>query len=176
MRARRVRVGAAVALALLVASVMLTVTPAPAAAQTPAELPPDLQARATALYDRILCPICTGQTLRHSQSTLAKQMRGVIQEKLLAGETDDAIVAYFVSVYDESVLAAPPWHGIGLAAWFVPPIGIAAGALVVYLVIRSLRRRTTPLQAATPAPVPPAGLAPYLQAVDSELAQDGVRE
>lgn len=58
-------------------------------------------------------------------------MRGVIQEQLLAGETDEAILAYFVSVHDESVLAAPHAErasrdpGTGAAFWprAVPPRG-----------------------------------------------------
>ena len=44
-------------------------------------------------------------------------MRTVIRAKLLAGESDQQIIAYFVERYGEGVLVEPPRHGLALVAW-----------------------------------------------------------
>lgn len=88
------------------------------------------------LAARLQCPVCAGQAVADSQVTLARQMRDVIEQKVQAGETDEQIIAYFTARYGENVLMDPPKSGINLALWWIPPVVLAIGALVVVLYMR----------------------------------------
>ena len=89
----------------------------------------------------LMCPVCEGQTVADSSSLLAEQMRVLIKEKLQQGEGREEILAYFVSRYGESILAAPPKRGFSLVVWVGPFAILLLGAT---LAINTLRRWTRP--------------------------------
>ncbi len=98
----------------------------------------DLDQRVRAVASRLMCPVCEGRTVADSTSELAAQMRAVIREKLAQGETEDAVLAYFVERYGPSVLATPPAAGSGWVLWLAPAVLAAGGA--GYVVYRFGRR------------------------------------
>jgi cytochrome c-type biogenesis protein CcmH len=88
------------------------------------------------------CPICTNLPLNVCDNQICVQMKGVIHDKLAAGETPDEVVAYFVNRYGEGILLTPPEQGFNLAVWYLPVAALALGALVVWMVVRrSLQRQ-----------------------------------
>ncbi len=99
---------------------------------------PDLDERVRAVASRLMCPVCEGRTVAESTSELAAQMRAVIREKLARGESEEAVVAYFVERYGQSVLAAPPRAGAGWLLWLAPAVLVGGGA--GYVVYRFGRR------------------------------------
>ncbi len=145
----------------------------PLLAQATPTLSPDLEARARALYKQFMCPVCPGETIYESQAPIAQDMRQIIDERLLAGDTNAQITAYFVQAYGESVLASPPRQGFGLAAWLIPPFGILLGGIVVYWVLRVLRRAASATPSGEGEEEPESGLDSYLAVVDTELGEDG---
>ena len=102
---------------------------------------PVLEQRAQALNRSIMCPVCPGESIDQSQVALAVQMRGIVDEKLADGWTEDQIREFFVERYGPSVLLEPPTEGVSLLAWLVPPIGVAAAVVVFVIVVRRMRRR-----------------------------------
>jgi cytochrome c-type biogenesis protein CcmH len=143
---------------------------------TPPTLTPEQEARAIALDKQLICPICPGETLDQSRSTIARQMRDVIRGRIAQGQTDQQILDYFVSVYGESILARPPRSGFGLTAWVVPPVALAVALIAGFFVLRGLRRNAAssePDRTGGPAPETPAALRPYLQMVDEEMTSGG---
>lgn len=100
---------------------------------------PDLDERVRAVASQLMCPVCEGRTVADSTSELAAQMRAVIREKLARGESEDAVVAYFVDRYGPSVLAAPRRRGAGWLLWLAPAGLAAAGT--GYVVYRFGHRR-----------------------------------
>ena len=150
--------------------------PALAQEQTP------IEERARALDKQLICPVCPGETLHQSQATLAKQMRQILRDRLAEGQSEQEIVAYFVSVYGDSVLAAPPREGFGLIAWLVPPLALAIGGVIVFFTIRALRKAPTLAPGLEP-PMPSAEamtraveLERYLKLVDQEMGGKGDNE
>lgn len=99
----------------------------------------DLEARAAAIAARLRCPVCQNESVVDSPSELASQMRGVIREKLEAGETDQQIVDYFVSRYGVWILLDPPRRGLLWIVWLAPAVALLSGA---YLALSYLRRKT----------------------------------
>ena len=121
------------------AALAAAIAPAPAVAQVSEELPPKLQERARAIYKGVMCPQCAGQTLDQSSAPIADAMRSVVRAQLLAGATDDAIIASLVESYGEGVLAAPPARGFSLLVWLVPPFALLLGGAAVALALRNMR-------------------------------------
>ena len=101
---------------------------------------PPIERRAQDLNRSIMCPVCPGESIDQSQVALAVQMRGIVNEKLEAGWSDSQIREFFVERYGPSVLLEPPTRGISLAAWIVPPVGLAAAVGIFVLVVRRMRR------------------------------------
>jgi len=110
------------------------------------------------------CPVCQGLSVADSPSGMANQMRDLIRERLQAGESPDAIKAYFVERYGEWILLAPKREGFNLLVWVFPFLGLGGGAVALALVLRRWRRHPE----AAPASVDPA----YLERVRHEMAQD----
>jgi cytochrome c-type biogenesis protein CcmH len=75
------------------------------------------------------CPVCQSQSVAESSSPLAGQIRDLIHQKLAAGESREAVLAYFTGIYGEDVLLDPPKAGFGSLVWLgvlvVPVAGLA---------------------------------------------------
>ena len=104
---------------------------------------PILEARAQEINKTVMCPVCPGESIDQSQHPRAKAMRGVVGEKLAEGSTNDEIRDFFVERYGQSVLLEPPREGLNLLVWVVPPLGILAAALALYLVLRMAVRSSS---------------------------------
>ena len=131
------------------------------AAQGWAAAPP----RAADLEAELVCPVCE-TTLDQSNAPVAERMKLFIRERIAAGDTEKQIKDALVVEFGPEVLAAPPKSGFGLLAWLVPLGALAAGAVVVALLVLAWsRRRPSPHE-----PDPP--LDPELERrVDEELAR-----
>lgn len=122
---------------LLIAIALLVVGVTGLLASSPSAGAEDVYSERTLEIARQLnCPICSGESLADSQTELARQMRGIIEQKVQAGESDQQIRDYFVARYGESILADPPKEGFSLALWWMPVLVVALGALVVGLYLR----------------------------------------
>ncbi|CAI8007524.1 Cytochrome c-type biogenesis protein CcmH [Geodia barretti] len=88
-------------------------------------------------------PGLPGESIDQSQVALAVQMRGIVNDKLAAGWSDEQVREFFVERYGPSVLLEPPTKGISLAVWLVPPLGVAAAIGVFVIALRHMRRRPT---------------------------------
>ena len=105
------------------------------------------------LEGEVMCPVC-GTTLDQSNSPAAEQIKRVIARRIAAGDTKSQIKDRLVANYGESILAAPPHHGFGLVAWWLPIVGIVVAAAVVGAGAWRWSRAREP--APQPAPLDPA--------------------
>jgi len=95
-----------------------------------------LAAKELEVEKQLGCPICTDLPLNVCDNEICQQMRGVIHQKISDGETPDQVVQYFVQRYGNGVLLAPPQHGFSLAAWYLPFLAVALGALALTTFLR----------------------------------------
>ncbi len=126
-----------------------------------------LEQEAQALDTSLICPVCPGETIDQAQAELARQMRVVVRGKLADGWSREQILQFFVDRYGEGVLAAPPKQGFNFVAWIVPFATVTAGAVLLFFVIRAMKRGSGTGQEEQP-PLK-EGLEPYLSLVDREL-------
>lgn len=132
----------------LVLSLLLAVAaplPAPVLAVQPDEILPDagLEARARALSKGLRCPVCQNENIDDSDAPIARDLRILLRERLTAGDSDAAAVAYIVDRYGEFVLLNPPARGSTLFLWLAGPLMLLAGGGIAYAALRA-RSRATP--------------------------------
>ena len=97
-----------------------------------------LEREAQAIDKMLMCPVCPAETIDQAQVEISFQMRAVVRELLAEGRTRQEVLDYFVDRYGADILAAPPKSGTNLVAWILPIVGVAAGLLGVFLVIRAM--------------------------------------
>jgi cytochrome c-type biogenesis protein CcmH len=89
-----------------------------------------------AISRQLMCPVCQGQTVAESDAALAREMKAIIRQKLLAGETPDQIVGYFVGQFGDGVLAEPRPGGVSLILYAGPPLALVAGVVIALVFLR----------------------------------------
>jgi len=105
-------------------SVAVLVTGTPALAVEPDEVlaNPALEARARELSKELRCVVCQNQSIDDSNADIARDMRLLVRERLVAGDTDPQVVSYMVARYGDYVLLRPPFQTNTLALWIGPPL------------------------------------------------------
>ena len=94
----------------------------PAVALTPDELlkDPAQEARARALSAQLRCLVCQNQSIDDSEATLAKDLRTIVREQIVAGKSDAEIMSFVVDRYGEFVLLKPRLETGTLLLWGTP--------------------------------------------------------
>jgi cytochrome c-type biogenesis protein CcmH len=103
---------------------------------------PALEQRARGLSKQLRCLVCQNQSIDDSDADLARDLRGIVREQLVAGESDGEIIAYVTARYGDFVLLKPPVKPATWGLWFGPALVlvIAAAGLVIYVRARSGQR------------------------------------
>lgn len=128
------RLRIAVGVIAVAVSVALAAAPRP---DTPAE-------RVARIAAELRCPVCQGLAVADSPSDTAREMRGLIEQRVAEGRSDEEIRAEFRRAYGDWILLSPPLLDARGAVWLLPLAAVAAGFA---LVARRLGR-------APPAPSP----------------------
>ncbi|MEL7488119.1 MAG: cytochrome c-type biogenesis protein [Pseudomonadota bacterium] len=127
---------------LLIALLTLaSVSLIPANAVEPDEVldDPALEARARAISRELRCVVCQSENIDDSNAPLAKDLRILVRERLLAGDSDDAVVDFVVARYGEYVLLKPRLSGRTAFLWAAPAAVILGGGFALWVVVRTRR-------------------------------------
>ncbi len=119
---------------------ILCLLASPAIAVQPDEIldDPVLEARARDLSKGLRCLVCRNENIDESNADLARDLRILVRDRLLAGDDDVQAVAFIVDRYGEFVLLKPTFGGANLILWIAGP-AMLLGALGIG--ITYLRRR-----------------------------------
>ncbi|MCK5778584.1 MAG: cytochrome c-type biogenesis protein CcmH [Rhodospirillales bacterium] len=114
----------------------------PAHAVQPDEIldDPKLEARAREIGKELRCLVCQNQSIDDSDADLARDLRVLVRERLVEGDSNQEVIDYVVSRYGDFVLLNPPFKLKTYALWFGPGILILFGIGTVFLFFR---RRST---------------------------------
>jgi cytochrome c-type biogenesis protein CcmH len=100
---------------------------------------PALEARARAISKELRCMVCQNESIDESEAPLAHDLRVLVRQRIMAGDSDAQIVNFLVSRYGEFILLKPPLSWNTIALWGAPPALLLLGAAMIVLVER--RRR-----------------------------------
>ncbi|ARN83857.1 cytochrome C biogenesis protein [Methylocystis bryophila] len=133
-------------------------------AVTPDEMlkDPRLEERARDLSQGLRCVVCQNQSIDDSNAPLAHDLRVLLRERLVAGDSDKAAVDYIVARYGNFVLLKPPMQPNTVALWCAPAL---VGLLALFGFSRYLGRSRAA----------PSGPSPTLT-VDEETRADALLE
>ncbi|MEM6898116.1 MAG: cytochrome c-type biogenesis protein [Pseudomonadota bacterium] len=98
---------------------------------------PVLEERAREISQGLRCPVCQNESIDESAMPVARDLRLLVRERLLAGDSNDEALNFIVARYGEFVLLKPQTGGANLVLWL-------SGPLVFLLVLGAfiLARRT----------------------------------
>ncbi|WP_193336491.1 cytochrome c-type biogenesis protein [Devosia beringensis] len=103
---------------------------------------PVLEQRARDLSAGLRCLVCQNQSIDDSDAELARDLRLLVRERLVAGDSDEAVQQYLVDRYGEFVLLNPRVNGHTVLLWIAAPTLLLAGLLV--LLLQGRQRSTAP--------------------------------
>lgn len=116
---------------------VLMLLASPLAAVEPDEVldDPVLEQRARELSKGLRCLVCRNESIDESNASLARDLRLLVRERLVAGDTDEEALAFIVARYGEYVLLKPDVTGSNWLLWGAGPLMLllAGGVGFAYL-------------------------------------------
>lgn len=128
---------AALLTAGLMAGAMLASTPA--FAVQPEEILPDpaLESRAREISKELRCLVCQNQSIDDSNAPLARDLRLIVRERLVKGDSNDQVMRYVTDRYGDFVLLTPPFRASTWALWLAGPLFLLIGGYAAARYLRS---------------------------------------
>ncbi|TIR54996.1 MAG: cytochrome c-type biogenesis protein CcmH, partial [Mesorhizobium sp.] len=93
------------------------------------------------------CMVCQNQSIDESDADLARDLRVLVRQRLVAGDTDQQVMDYIVSRYGEFVLLKPRFSLRNALLWGTPALLLLAGGIFIVLSTRSRRAPGSTLSA-----------------------------
>ncbi|MES0861288.1 cytochrome c-type biogenesis protein [Ruegeria sp. SCPT10] len=101
---------------------------------------PVLEQRARDLSAELRCLVCRNESIDESNADLARDLRLLVRERLVAGDTDEEAMAFIVDRYGEYVLLRPQISGANLVLWLAGPFMLLAAAGMGWAFVRNRSR------------------------------------
>lgn len=126
--------------ALLVAVAILAAGPALAVRPDEVLADPVMEARARDLSAELRCLVCQNQSIDVSDSDFAREIRLLLRERLVAGDSNEEVVEFLVARYGEFILLKPRFTAVTAVLWLAAPLLIIGGGIVAIGVVRRRSR------------------------------------
>jgi len=105
---------------------------------------PALEARARELSSELRCMVCQNQSIDQSDADLARDLRVLVRERLVAGDSDQQVLDYIVSRYGEFVLLKPRLSLHTVLLWGAPLMLLLCGGGAVLYAMRARPKAEVP--------------------------------
>jgi len=127
-------------------ALILCLLAAPLAAVQPDEVlsDPALEARARALSEELRCPVCRNESIDESNAGISRDLRLLLRERLVAGDTDDEAVQFLVDRYGAYILLNPRAEGANLILWYAAPLLLFLAGGIAFGMVRARSRADAP--------------------------------
>ena len=110
----------------------------PALAVEPSEMldDPALEARARVISKELRCVVCQNENIDDSNAGIAADLRVLVRERLVEGDTNEETMQYVVDRYGEYVLLKPTFFGSNMILWLMGPFLLLVGGITAAVFIR----------------------------------------
>ena len=124
--------------ACLLAAFVAGTPAAPALAVQPDEIleDPALEQRAREISKVLRCIVCQNQSIDDSDAPLARDLRLLVRERLVAGDSNEGVKDYLVARYGDYVLLKPPVKPTTYLLWGGPVVLFLLALLTTGLYFR----------------------------------------
>lgn len=125
----------------------------PAFAVNPDEMlsNPVLEERAREISKELRCLVCQNQSIDDSDAELARDLRVLVRERLVAGDDNEEVIEYIVARYGDYVLLNPPLKPETYLLWASPVILVVLALIAVFAFYRRKQRDGSPASASLSA-------------------------
>ncbi|MFA8442577.1 cytochrome c-type biogenesis protein CcmH [Yoonia sp.] len=100
---------------------------------------PVLEERARTLSQELRCPVCRNESIDESNAALSQELRIVLRERMLAGDTDQEALDFMVARYGEFVMLRPDTSGANVILWLAAPVLLLIALVIGWSTIRAKR-------------------------------------
>lgn len=97
---------------------------------------PALEERARNISAEVRCVVCQNEAIDSSNAAIARDLRILIRERLMAGDTDQEVFDLLVSRYGEFVLFKPPFSSATALLWIAPAVFLGFGTIGIFAALR----------------------------------------
>ena len=108
---------------------------------------------AEAIGAQLRCLVCQNESIEDSSAGLAKQLRVIIRQQVVAGDNQKQIMNYMVQRYGNFVLLKPPLSKLTLLLYGSPFLALLIGFMAAWLTRQSRVVAAVPLSEAEAARV-----------------------
>jgi cytochrome c-type biogenesis protein CcmH len=108
---------------------------------------PALEERARDLSKGLRCLVCRNESIDESNADLARDLRLLVRERLVAGDSDEEVIDFVVDRYGEYVLLRPRAKGSTWLLWAAGPLMLLVAGGVGFAYLRG-RERAAPVHEA----------------------------
>lgn len=108
---------------------------------------PVLEARARELSKGLRCLVCRNESIDESNASLARDLRLLLRDRLLAGDSDAEAVDFIVQRYGEYVLLRPEFNGSNWLLWAAGPLMLLMAGGIGLVYVRARGRAVQPGEA-----------------------------
>ena len=98
---------------------------------------PILEERARDISKDLRCLVCQNESIDDSNASLAKDLRILVRERLVAGDSDDEVLNFIVDRYGEFALLKPRYNGFNLILWLSGPLMLLIALIISFTFIKS---------------------------------------
>jgi cytochrome c-type biogenesis protein CcmH len=91
------------------------------------------ETRAEGIGDQLRCLVCQNESIEGSSASLAHQLRVIIRQHVVAGDSTTDILAFMVRRYGIFVLLKPPFSPLTFLLYASPFLGIGLGILAFWI-------------------------------------------
>ena len=101
-----------------------------------------LESKVFEIARKLRCPVCTAESVGDSSSSVAIEMRNVIQDQLEQGKSKQEILDFFQERYGDWILLDPPKRGVHLLVWILPIIAALMGLTLLSILFRRWTKKS----------------------------------
>ena len=98
---------------------------------------PILEERARNISKNLRCLVCQNESIDESNASLAKDLRILVRERLVAGDNNDEVLKFIVDRYGEFALLKPRSDGSNLILWLSGPLMLLIALIISFSFIKS---------------------------------------
>ena len=114
----------------------------PALAITATEMfdDPEQEARAREIGRELRCVLCRNQSIFDSNAGIAHDLRRTVRERMIAGDTNEEVLAYIQARFGDYVLLKPPVDAHTYVLWAAPFLFMGMGITGAAIYLRGRTR------------------------------------